>query len=249
MSTLGLIDFSEVEKEVMMYISRNSGKLHTIHSIYNDIVEDRNINNPDIKNDLKVKLQIVMSQLNSKQSNVTVVKKNNCYLVGYNMDPNKSDQISPVVTGPEQFDTSELAKTMFEYIVDNNIDYPIGPDCNGENLLFVGIMLGDYTRVKKLKAKFRISFFDRNSDGKNLMDLHPTNLFVHQQCIEELAENNKVMKNRECEYLAQIVRINNELFELEHSINKLRQAKTQRDMYENIYLIIVVFVYAWLYAF
>ncbi len=245
MSVLGLIDFNEVEKEVMMYISRNSGKLCTIHSIYNDIVEDRNINNPEIKNDLKVKLQIVMSQLNSKQSNVTVVKKNDSYLVGYNLDTTKDESKSPpIITGPEQFDTSGLAKTMFEYIVDNNIDYPIGPDCNGENLLFVGIMLGDYVRVRKLKAKLNVSFFDKNSDGKNLMDLHPTNLFVHQQCIEELDQVIKDSKKRETDYLAQIVRINNEMLKLEQSISKLKQDNNQRNIFE-LYLLVFVFVYLW----
>jgi hypothetical protein len=244
MSVLGLIDFSDVEKEVMMYISRNSGKLCTIHSIYNDIVEDRNIANPEIKSDLKVKLQIVMSQLNSKQSNVTVIKRDNTYLVGYNMDSNKSEQNPPIVTAPEEFDTSGLAKTMFEYIVDNNIDYPIGPDCNGENLLFVGIMLNDYNRVKKLKSKLKISFFDRNSDGKNLMDLYPTNLFIHQQCIEELAQENATAKKRENEYLAQIVRINNELTGLEHSILKLKKDNVQRNFYD-MYVIVFFLVSIW----
>ncbi len=248
MSILGLLDFSDVEKEVMMYISRNSGKLCTIHSIYNDIVEDRNITNPEIKNDLKVKLQIVMSQLNSKQSNVTVVKKNDSYLVGYNMDLNKDEKnpnnivIEP--TGSAQFDTSGLAKTMFEYIVDNNIDYPIGPDCNGENLLFVGIMLGDYARVKKLKEKLHMSFFDRNSDGKNLMDLYPTNLFVHQQCIEELNQAVTLAKKKENEQLAQIVRINNQMFEFENTINKLRLESQKRNVFD-IYLIVSVFFFLW----
>lgn len=244
MSVLGLLDFSEVEKEVMMFISRNSGKLCTIHSIYNDILEERSINNPEIKNDLKVKLQIVMSQLNSKQSNVTVVKRNDCYLVGYNMDMTREQSNPPVIKEGEQFDTSGLAKTMFEYIVDNNIDYSIGPDCNGENLLFVGIMLGDYVRVRKLKAKLNVSFFDKNSDGKNLMDLHPTNLFVHQQCIEELDQGIKDSKKKENEYLAQIVRVNNEILNLEHSV-KLLQLEAQRRNVFDIYLIAIIFFILW----
>jgi hypothetical protein len=248
MSILGLLDFSDVEKEVMMYISRNSGKLCTIHSIYNDIVEERNIVNPEIKNDLKIKLQIVMSQLNSKQSNVTVIKRDDTYLVGYNMDStSNSEQTPPIVMEPggsAQFDTSGLAKTMFEYIVDNNINYPIGPDCNGENLLFVGIMLNDYSRVRKLKSKLHMSFFDRNSDGKNLMDLYPTNLFIHQQCIEELAEENTAAKKRENEHLAMILRINNEIIGLEKSILKLKQDNTQRNIYD-IYVIAFIFISIW----
>jgi hypothetical protein len=245
MSILGLLDFTDVEKEVMMYISRNSGKLCTIHSIYNDILEDRNIVNPEIKNDLKVKLQIVMSQLNSKQSNVTVVKRDEAYLVGYNMDPNNnSEQNPPIVSAPVMFDTSGLAKTMFEYIVDNNIDYPIGPDCNGENLLFVGIMLNDYTRLKKLKTKLKISFFDRNSDGKNLMDLYPTNLFIHQKCIEELSEENAAAKKRENDHLAHIIRINNEMFGLEQNILKLKQDNTKRNIID-MYLIGFFLITIW----
>ena len=133
MSILGLLNFTDIENEVMMFIARNTGKLCSIQSIFNDIIKDRKISNPEIRNDLKIKLHIIMSQLNSKQSNVTVVKRDDNYLVGYNMDSACIN--SPILesTKINIIDTSELAKSMFEYIVDNNINYSIGPDCNGDN--------------------------------------------------------------------------------------------------------------------
>ena len=97
MTTLGrlekdmfLIDFKDVEKDIMLFISRNSGKLCSIQHIFNDIIDDKDIKNPDIRNDLKIKINIVMSQLDSNQKNVTVIKKNNEYLVGYNINSNES---------------------------------------------------------------------------------------------------------------------------------------------------------------
>jgi len=249
MTILGLLDFNDIEKEVMMFIARNPGNLCSIQSIFNDIIEDRNISNPEIRNDLKVKLHIIMSQLNSKQSNVTVVKRGENYLVGYNMDSDSSLNAHKVLVEPTNIntntiDTSGLAKSMFEYIVDNNINYSIGPDCNGDNLLNIGISLGDYERVKKLKLKHMISFFDTNTDGKNLMDLHPSNLFVHQQCIEELHKEIVELKKRELEFLANIVRLNNDVFELEREIGKLKNVQTQNNIY-NIYMIIIIFISIW----
>jgi len=243
MSVLGLLDFTDIEKDVMMFIARNSGKLCSIQSIFNDIIEDRNISNPEIRNDLKVKLHIIMSQLNSKQSNVTVVKRSDNYLVGYNMDSASNLNHHKVLVEPTytNIDTSGLAKSMFEYIVDNNINYSIGPDCNGDNLLNIGISLGDYTRVKKLKLKHMVSFFDTNIDGKNLMDLYPSNLFVQQQCIEEVHKEIVELKKRETEFLQNIVRLNNELFDLEREVGKLRNNQKQNHIY-NIYMVIMIFI-------
>lgn len=250
MSTLGLIDFTDVEKEVMMFIARNPGKLCTIQSIFNDIIEDRNISSPEIRNDLKVKLHIVMSQLNSKQSNVTVVKRGDNYLVGYNMDT--SIPVSDLLTtnsdvtndSATRIDTSGLAKSMFEYIVDNDINYSIGPDCNGDNLLSIGISLGDYERVKKLKSKHKISFFDTNANNKSLLDLYPANFFVHQQCSQELNQEIVGLKKREVELLNNIVKLNNELIELENQVTKLRKNQAQRNLYD-IYMVLLVFVAVW----
>ena len=75
MTTIEFINFQDVEKDVMLFISRNSGKLCSIHHIFNDIIDDRDIKNPDIRKDLKTKINIVMSQLDSKQNDVTVIKK------------------------------------------------------------------------------------------------------------------------------------------------------------------------------
>ena len=75
MTTIDLIDFKDVERDIMLFISRNSGKLCSIHHIFSDIIDDKDIKNPDVRKDLKTKINIVMSQLDSKQNDVTVIKK------------------------------------------------------------------------------------------------------------------------------------------------------------------------------
>lgn len=199
MTTLGLIDFKIVEKYVMLFITRNSGSLCTIQHIYNDILDDLDIKNPEIKNDLKIKLHFVMSQLDSNQKNVTVVKKGESYLVGYNMPNNYFVELNQSSSFPTNdtvktdniINTDNLAKTMFEYIVDNDINYPIKCDCNGENLLFIGVSLNDTIRVNKLVTKYSMSFFDKNKDGKSVFDLIPESPML-KYCI---LENNKQIKN------------------------------------------------------
>lgn len=243
MTTLGLLDFTDIEKEVMMYIGRNSGKLCTIHSIFNDIIEDRNIINPEIRNDLKVKLHIVMSQLDSKQSNVSVVKRGESYLVGFNANNSSSTKTEePVVETniSNPVDTSQLARSMFEYIVDNNIEYKINTNWSDDNLLAIGLRLGDYERIKKLQTKYSVSFFDIDTNGKTIMDTYPT-LFVHQQCLHELKQQLDSYKHRENEYLTNIVRINNDMIGLENQIADIRRSNTQSNWY-NLYLTIILFV-------
>jgi hypothetical protein len=248
MSILGLVDFADVEKDVMTFIARNSGKLCTIHSIFNDMIEDRNITNPEIRNDLKVKLQIVMSQLNSKQSNVTVVKRGDNYLVGYNMDSSSTCSDKPnvdtnptILSDSNPIDTTGLAKSMFEYIVDNDINYKIGINTSNTNLIDIGIGLGDYARVRKLKSKYSVSFLTPNSDGKNLMDMYPSLLFVHQLCIEELGQQIVGLKD---EHLKTVVRLNNELIDLEREIVQIKKKAAQKNMYD-LYVIVMIFIAIW----
>lgn len=252
MSTLGLIDFTDVEKEVMMYITRKSGKLCTIHSIFNDIIKDRNITDPEIKNDLKVKLQIVMSQLNFVQSNVNVVKNGDSYLVGYNMDSTENVQIDEDVDVEytQDIDTSQLAKSMFEYIVDNDIEYNINPNTPDNNLLVIGLKLGDYNRIKKLQTKYPVSFFDKNLQGETIMEMYrismssSTTLFIHQQCLNELKLQFENFRFRENHLLNYVIRLDNEFIELENQIAEIKKKNMQKSFYD-LYSIIMVFVAIW----
>ena len=161
MTTIDLINFQDVEKDIMLFISRNSGKLCSIHHIFSDIIDDKDIKNPDIRKDLKTKINIVMSQLDSKQNNVTVIKKNNEYLVGYNIKTNDKTNLSEEINSnlEETNSTENIAKTMFEYIVDNDINYTIKNDLI--SILFIGISLNDFERVKKFinKSLFQSACF------------------------------------------------------------------------------------------
>jgi len=179
MTSSVLLDLETVERDVMMYISRKNGNMCTIFEIYSDIIEEREIKNPEILSDLKIKLNIVMSQLDSKQKNVSVIKNGNTYLVGYNMN-DKCINVQEKVNNHERdsnekldFDTSNMAKSMFEYIVDNNINYTINSDCNGESLLFIGVTLNDIERINTLVSKYSMSFYSPNKNGKSVIDLIP----------------------------------------------------------------------------
>ena len=198
MTTIDLIDFKDVERDIMLFISRNSGKLCSIHHIFSDIIDDKDIKNPDVRKDLKTKINIVMSQLDSKQNDVTVIKKNNEYLVGYNI---KTDDKTNYTNSTEETNLSEetnskenIAKTMFEYIVDNDINYTIKNDLI--SILFIGISLNDFERVEKFINKYSISLFQKNKDGKSVLDLIPDSPMI-KYCIKENNNEIRRLKDRE----------------------------------------------------
>ena len=246
MTTMDLINFQDVEKDIMLFISRNAGKLCSIHHIFNDIIDDRDIKNPDIRKDLKTKINIVMSQLDSKQNDVTVIKKNNEYLVGYNIKTNnKSEKINNLSeetneTSLEETNSTEnIAKTMFEYIVDNDINYTIKNDLI--SILFIGISLNDFERVEKFINKYSISLFQKNKDNKSVLDLIPDSPMI-KFCIKENNNEIRRLKDRENELLKNILNLNNELISINKDIIDIRKVNNNRNIVDMCYILSILFL-------
>jgi hypothetical protein len=241
MTTIDLINFQDVEKDVMLFISRNAGKLCSIHHIFNDIIDDRDIKNPDIRKDLKIKINIVMSQLDSKQNDVTVIKKNNEYLVGYNIKTDdKIDYTnSTEETNDKTNSTENIAKTMFEYIVDNDINYTIKNDLI--SILFIGISLNDFERVEKFINKYSISLFQKNKDGKSVLDLIPDSPMI-KFCIKENNNEIRRLKDRENELLKNILNLNNELISINKDIIDIRKMNNNRNIIDMCYILSILFL-------
>ena len=243
---MDLINFQDVEKDIMLFISRNAGKLCSIHHIFNDIIDDRDIKNPDIRKDLKTKINIVMSQLDSKQNDVTVIKKNNEYLVGYNIKTNnKSEKINNLSeetneTSLEETNSTEnIAKTMFEYIVDNDINYTIKNDLI--SILFIGISLNDFERVEKFINKYSISLFQKNKDNKSVLDLIPDSPMI-KFCIKENNNEIRRLKDRENELLKNILNLNNELISINKDIIDIRKVNNNRNIVDMCYILSILFL-------
>jgi hypothetical protein len=247
MTTIDLIDFQDVEKDIMLFISRNPGKLCSIHHIFNDIIDDRDIKNPDTRKDLKTKINIVMSQLDSKQNNVTVIKKNNEYLVGYNIktDDKTNTDISKLIINDmtnsteETYSTENIAKTMFEYIIDNDINYSIKNDLI--SILFIGISLNDFERVEKFINKYSISLFQKNKDNKSILDLIPDSPMI-KYCIKENNNEIRRLKDRENELLKNILNLNNELISINKDIIDIRKVNNNRNIVDMCYILSILFL-------
>ena len=241
MTTIDLINFQDVEKDIMLFISRNSGKLCSIHHIFSDIIDDKDIKNPDVRKDLKTKINIVMSQLDSKQNNVTVIKKNNEYLVGYNIKTNDKTNLSEEINSnlEETNSTENIAKTMFEYIVDNDINYTIKNDLI--SILFIGISLNDFERVKKFINKYSISLFQKNKDDKSILDLIPDSPML-KFCIQENNNEIRRLKDRENELLINILNLNNELISINKDIIDIRKVNNNRNIVDMCYILSILFL-------
>jgi hypothetical protein len=240
MTTIDLIDFKDVERDIMLFISRNSGKLCSIHHIFSDIIDDKDIKNPDVRKDLKTKINIVMSQLDSKQNDVTVIKKNNEYLVGYNIKTDDKIDLTEETNLSEETNSKEnIAKTMFEYIVDNDINYTIKNDLI--SILFIGISLNDFERVEKFINKYSISLFQKNKDGKSVLDLIPDSPMI-KYCIKENNNEIRRLKDRENELLKNILNLNNELISINKDIIDIRKVNNNRNIVDMCYILSILFL-------
>jgi len=239
MTTIDLIDFKDVERDIMLFISRNSGKLCSIHHIFSDIIDDKDIKNPDVRKDLKTKINIVMSQLDSKQNDVTVIKKNNEYLVGYNIKTDETNLTEEANLSEETNSTENIAKTMFEYIVDNDINYTIKNDLI--SILFIGISLNDFERVEKFINKYSISLFQKNKDGKSVLDLIPDSPMI-KFCIKENNNEIRRLKDRENELLKNILNLNNELISINKDIIDIRKVNNNRNIVDMCYILSILFL-------
>ena len=244
MTTIEFINFQDVEKDIMLFISRNAGKLCSIHHIFNDIIDDREIKNPDIRKDLKIKINIVMSQLDSKQNDVTVIKKNNEYLVGYNIKTidktNLLEEIKDNTNLTEETNSTEnIAKTMFEYIIDNDINYSIKNDLI--SILLIGISLNDFERVEKFINKYSISLFQKNKDNKSVLDLIPDSPMI-KYCIKENNNEIRRLKDRENELLKNILNLNNELISINKDIIDIRKVNNNRNIVDMCYILSILFL-------
>jgi hypothetical protein len=221
------LNFQQIENKVMVYIARNINKMCNFTELYNYIIDDENIKNPKVLSEFKNKLYLVMSNLDSKFNDVTVVKHNNNYLVGYNIS-NKDTKY----TKDTNILFKDLDKSVFEYITDNDIDYKLNPDCNKETLLYYGVQTNDINRVKKLLTKYSLSFYSKNIEGKMPLDyLEPNSaynkeflLFV-KLCLKEnntelclLKEKNIELNNTILNLLNKITHINNKL-SLQNNVN------------------------------
>ena len=134
-----------------------------------------------------------------------------------------------------------MAKAMFEYIIDNDIRYQIKPDCNGENLLFIGIRLGDIERVNKLIEKYSMSFFHKNKDGISVLDLIKDSSML-KYCIKENNDEIKRLKQKEAELQTNIVNINDKLTSLNQEILELKKKNVQRNIWDIYYLIVIFLI-------
>jgi hypothetical protein len=230
-------DFLTIEREVWLYITRNNNKMCKYSDIYNNIVTERNIKNPKILNDLKLKLLLIIRQFDSRYDDVYVVKDNDYYNIGYNITKIDDNDLynyeaidinSNIKINNNSFETInsnikindtdlELSKQLFDYVIDNTITYPLTKDCNGETLLFIGIKLNDPDRIKKILDKYSMSFFSKNKDGDTALDLIPVTLqgiYLYKYAIQE--------NNTEIQYLKkEIQKLNNKRIETNNDIQIL----------------------------
>ena len=195
--------FPKLEKCVMTYLILNKSKLCNFAELYNHLLDVIIIyikaNKPagylnsenliatlpinDIKL-LKLRLSTIIMYLDANQNNITSLKHNGQFLVGYGIENNFQDDLHI-----EPSDDLHLKpnQELFEYIVDENIEYHRKvPDIIGNTLLHYGVMYNDPLRIEKIIKKYDLSFYTENLERIKPVDLiTETNLMVLKFVMDE----------------------------------------------------------------
>lgn len=259
-----IIDINYIEQEVMIYLTANSKKMCTMFDIFRDIVSDNNIRNPEILNNLKIILNVVLRTLDSKFINITVNQKNGSYCAGYNVPSITVDSSDNIIDLSDTADN--IIKSTFEYIVDNNIQYADNADFNGNSLLFNAVYFNDDIRTKKLISQFNVSFFEKNNNDLTPLDYQTPSILNLKYAIQEnhkiinelksqnyrLAEKNIILEAKIIDidkinniFKTSIFNINKELLEMNILVNNMNANITQSYNFVYLSSIILIIVIAW----
>lgn len=206
------ITYKNIEKHVMSYIILHKPNLCNFTSIYNDFLTDIfNITDnqqllkiePNVLKLLKIRLGTVMMYLDSNQENVSVIKNQNSYLVGYAVEDDDTPNIDIKTDFPSEQD-------IFEHIVDdNNVIYRQNLiTCNGDTLLHYGALYNDLPRIEKIINTHKLSFYTKNNNNITPIDM--------------AADNNHILKKVLDEHYTDILRLNAENQTLMFETNTLK---------------------------
>lgn len=201
MSTPSVHDFEKLETEISKVVYRQTpNEPLSQYDLYKELLDIYNVTAPDLKNNLKMNMLIVMRTLPYHYPGIkTIQKGENTSLVLLDEDApfNEADYISVIdnqtskIIASKQSETMPLQEEVVRWIVDNDIDYSITKeDLKGNTILHYLVKLSDIDRINKVLIKYpKLTFFDRNQEGIAPIDLitdQRINLMIFNMLFERI---------------------------------------------------------------
>lgn len=200
--------FKKLELTIIAAIARNPGEYKSQYEIYNEIMEDLNIKNPEDKENFKIKFLYILRVLPGLYDDIKIVKKNEVLYIafspqkedfdilnmnitknintdiGLNIDENIEKNINP----PENKMPLEIDVINFILDESKNDSYMLKffnkKDYNNNTLLHNLILNNDHDRIKKSFDRLYDMTEQKNNDNKTpielINDVKISNLFLSE---------------------------------------------------------------------
>ena len=183
--------FSKLENDIMKILTRNSDKFLSQYKIYDELLEDLDIKDPYEKNQLKIRLIIVLKQLSSIYNNISVSLQNKIMYAKFCIDSLPEEHIEESTKSQNESEEMPNELSVVQFIIDNKLtQFYSKKDFEGNTILHTLVKYSDVNRVEEIMNYENISFFDKNKADITPIDLI-TDIRISNLLIKNLMKDNK----------------------------------------------------------
>ena len=191
--------FDKLETNIVKIVTLEDGKKISQYRIYEQMVDDLELKDPNEKQILKERMFYVIPMLPSIFDNIYCKNINETLYLYFNTDDvvDSLDTSEPIIQEVHKVSTqqeiSELS--VIRFIIDESITkYLSHCDEEGNTILHKIVKLNDFDSFKKIFVRKDISLFKENKKGETAIDLI-TDFKISNYLIKYLAQQNE--KNTE----------------------------------------------------
>jgi hypothetical protein len=186
--------FLKLENDIMKILSRNSDKFLSQYKIYEELLEDLDIKDPYEKNQLKIRLIIVLKQLSSIYNNVSISLENKIMYAKFCIDSLPEEHIEESTKSQNESEEMPNELSVVQFVIDNKLtQFYSKKDFEGNTILHTLVKYSDFNRVEEIMTYENISFFDKNKADITPMDLI-TDIRISNLLIKNLMKDNKTQR-------------------------------------------------------
>ena len=183
--------FSKLENDIMKILTRNSDKFLSQYKIYDELLEDLDIKDPYEKEQLKIRLIIVIKQLSSIYNNISLSSQNKIIYAKFCVDSSPEEEVQESAKLQNESEEMPNEILVVQFIIDNKLtQFYSKKDFEGNTILHTLVKYSDFNRVEEIMTYENISFFDKNKADITPMDLI-TDIRISNLLIKNLMKDNK----------------------------------------------------------
>jgi hypothetical protein len=156
--------FKRLELTIIATIARNPGEYKSQYEIYNEIMEDLNIKNPEDKESLKIKFLYILRVLPGLYDDIKIVKKNEVLYIAFSPQKEDFDILNMNI------EKSINANTNIGMSIDENMDEMINKNINPiENKMPLEIDVINFILDESKNDSYMLKFFNKKDYNNNTL--------------------------------------------------------------------------------